>query len=92
MFNTLSVVRAIAEPRKKSILPIQQETIGIVRNQLSVQASDGKCYAFHYKKIILYGGQGNESLLSRFGHKQPEMQFRPLKMVVMRGGENSKLR
>lgn len=91
VFNTLSVVRAIAEPRKKSILPILQETLSHDDNQLSVQASDGKRYSCHYKKIIFMAGQGNESLLSRFGHKKPEMQLRPLKMVVMRGGENNKL-
>lgn len=91
VFNTLSVVRAIAEPRKKSILPILQETLTQNDNQLSVQASDGKRYSFHYKKIIFMAGQGNESLLSRFGHQEPEMQLRPLKMVVMRGGKNNKL-
>ncbi len=91
VFNTLSVVRAIAEPRKKSILPISQETLAHDDNQLSVQASDGKFYSFHYKKIIFMAGQGNESLLSRFGHQEPKMQLRPLKMVVMRGGINNKL-
>lgn len=35
-------------------------------------------------------GQGNENLLTRFGYDEPEMQLRPLKMVVMRGGENNK--
>ena len=92
VFNTLSVVRAIAEPRKKSILLIDQETIEHREKQLSVQASDGQCYAFHYKKIILLAGQGNESLLARFGFELPEMQLRLLKMVVMRGAEGNKLR
>lgn len=91
VFNTLSVVRALAEPRKKSILPVMQETLAHDDNQLSVQASDGKLYSFHYKKIIFMAGQGNASLLSRFGREEPEMQLRPLKMVVMRGGENNKL-
>ncbi len=91
VFNTLSVVRAIAEPRKKSILPILQETLSHNDKQLSVQASDGQHYLFHYKKIIFMAGQGNEGLLSRFGLQEPEMQLRPLKMVVMRGGENNKL-
>ncbi len=44
-----------------------------------------KSYLFHYRKIIFIAGEGNESLLSRFDRKQPEMQRRPLKMVVMRG-------
>ena len=34
--------------------------------------------------MLFRSGQGNEDLLSRFACKQPRMQRRPLKMVVMR--------
>ena len=91
VFNTLSVVRALAEPRMKSILCIQNKSIVNENHQLTVQAKDGQSYCFHYKKMIFMAGQGNESLLSTASCKQPEMQLRPLKMVVMRGGENNKL-
>lgn len=91
VFNTLSVVRALAEPRKKSILSIKSESLQPTDKQVSLEASDGRRYILHYKKIILLAGEGNEDLLSRFGYDKPEMQLRPLKMVVMRGGENNKL-
>ncbi len=85
VFNTLSVVRALAEPRKKSILPINQEPFEHLDGRVVVESKAGENYLFHYRKIIFIAGEGNESLLSRFDRKQPEMQRRPLKMVVMRG-------
>lgn len=88
VFNTLSVVRAIAEPRKESILPIKQESLQHFENQLSVQSQEGKNYSFHYQKIIFMAGEGNEYLLSRFSCDRPVMQRRPLKMVIMRGVQN----
>jgi glycerol-3-phosphate dehydrogenase len=91
VFDTLSVIRAIAEPRKESILPIDQSSIQHLDHQISVRSQQGKDYLFHYKKIIFIAGEGNEFLLSRFGYDQPEMQLRPLKMVVMRGGPDKPL-
>ena len=85
VFNTLSVVRALAEPRKKSILPINQESFEPLDGRVVVESKAGENYLFHYRKIIFIAGEGNEFLLSRFDRKQPEMQRRPLKMVVMRG-------
>ncbi len=88
VFNVLSVIRALAEPVKKSILMVDQETLIPEDKAVSVQSKQGKSYLFHYKKIIFIAGEGNENLLSRFACNQPEMQRRPLKMVVMRGGPN----
>jgi len=86
VFNTLSVIRALAEPRKGSILMIDGASIDVSKkNTLSLKSQDGKSYTFTYKKIIFTAGQGNEELLSRFSQSEPEMQRRPLKMVVMRG-------
>ncbi len=91
VFNTLSVIRALAEPLKQSILMINQETVNSTGDVLAVQSKQEKNYLFRYKKIIFMAGQGNEDLLSRFGCNKPEMQLRPLKMVVMRGGPNHSL-
>ena len=85
VFNTLSVVRALAEPRKRSLLAIDPESIERLDGRVVVQSKAGESYLFHYQKIIFIAGEGNESLLSRFDCTQPEMQRRPLKMVVMRG-------
>ena len=88
VFNVLSVIRALAEPVKKSILMIDQETLKPEDEAVAVQSKQGKSYLFHYKKIIFIAGEGNKNLLSRFGYNKPETQLRPLKMVVMRGGPN----
>ena len=85
VFNTLSVVRALAEPRKQSILMIDRETLVAEDGSVKVKSSEGVEYCFHYKKVIFNAGEGNEELVSKFGNKQPEMQRRPLKMVVLRG-------
>ena len=86
VFNTMSVVRALAEPREGSILMIDGKSIDASKkNMLSVKSQDGKTFTFSYKKVIFTAGQGNEELLNRFSQREPEMQRRPLKMVVMRG-------
>ena len=88
VFNTLSVIRALAEPRKQSILVVDQDSLVPGSDVLSVQSKSGESYSIHYQKIIFMAGGGNEKLLSQFGCKQPEMQRRPLKMVVLRGVQN----
>jgi len=91
VFNTLSVVRALAEPRKQLIFMVDQETIQIGDAGLRARSKNGDEFLFHYKKIILMAGQGNEELLKQFGCGQPMMQLRPLKMVIMRGGPDNPL-
>jgi glycerol-3-phosphate dehydrogenase len=91
VFNVLTVIRALAEPRKQSILMIDQKTLRPEGEAVTVQSKQGESYSFHYKKIIFIAGEGNKNLLSRFGYNKPETQLRPLKMVVMRGGPNDAL-
>lgn len=89
VFDTMSVIRALAEPRKQSILAIRPGSIKHNGNQLAVQSQQNRNFLFQYKKIIFLAGEGNENLLSIFGCDKPEMQRRPLKMVVMRGALNN---
>ncbi|MCK4706377.1 MAG: FAD-dependent oxidoreductase [Gammaproteobacteria bacterium] len=86
VFDAMSVVRAIAEPVMESILAIKGNSFKYDNDILSVQAQDDQRYDFSFKKIVLTAGQGNAALLSEFGLQQPEMQLRPLKMVMLRGG------
>ncbi len=88
VFNTLSVVRAIAEPRKQSILMIDEETLAAEDETVAVRSKQNLDYIFHYKKIIFIAGEGNENLFTLFDGDKPKMQRRPLKMVVMRGVQN----
>lgn len=85
VFNTLSVVRALAEPRKQSILMIDGDSLLVDDNKLNVQSKQGSRYCFHYKKIIFSAGEGNEKLLSQSNETRLKMQRRPLKMVLLRG-------
>ncbi len=88
VFNTMTVIRALAEPRKQSILMIDRESLTHEDGKLKVSSAQGVDYCFHYKKVIFNAGEGNEELVARFDNNQPEMQRRPLKMVVMRGVQN----
>ncbi len=84
VFNTLSVIRALAEPQLKSILPVNSLSIKPEGQRLTVASQSGESYCFTYSKVIFMAGQGNEELLQRFHLAEPLMQRRPLKMVVMR--------
>lgn len=86
VFDAMSVVKAIAEPIMESILAIKGDTLKYDNNVLNVQAQDGSDYEFGFEKIVLTAGQGNEALLAAFNLAEPEMQLRPLKMVMLRGG------
>ena len=88
VFNTMTVIRALAEPRKQSILMIDGDSLSHEHGRLKVSSTQGVDYCFHYKKVIFSAGEGNEALLAGFDNNQPEMQRRPLKMVVMRGVQN----
>lgn len=86
VFDTLSVIRALASPRIGSILPIDADSLSPDgKGALRVTSVTGSGYRFKYQKVILMAGAGNEQLLSLFGLQQPTMQRRPLRMVVMRG-------
>ena len=96
VFDTMSVVRALAMPRLHSILAIdaaslQYEQGGAVR----VRSRAGEAFRLRYRKVILMAGEGNEQLLQTFAQPTsqpgPLMQRRPLKMVVMRGGLNDQV-
>jgi glycerol-3-phosphate dehydrogenase len=86
VFDTLSVVRAIAEPLKQSILAVRKDKFQIQGNSLIVESVEGQRYVFNYQKLVLMAGQGNQAILSALKIQKPEMQRRPLKMVIVRGG------
>ncbi len=86
VFNTLSVIRAIAEPLKDYILPVKTDSLQHDNDSVVVTSQGGENYRFHYQSVLLMAGEGNENLLSRFDYNTPQMQRRPLKMVIVRGG------
>jgi len=86
VFDALSVVRAIAEPIKSSIMAIRKDSIQYTKESLMVESAEGVRYHINYQKLVLMAGQGNEAILSASKIQQPKMQLRPLKMVIVRGG------
>jgi len=86
VFDTLSVVRALAEPRMKSICAIKKDSFNYHNNTACVETKAGSRLEFKTGKLVLMAGQGNGALLKALDQKTPTMQRRPLKMVMVRGG------
>jgi len=86
VFDTISVLRALATPVMPAILAIKQHSLQLRPSSLEVEAANGDRFEFGYRRLILMAGQGNEGLLSAADLSRPAMQLRPLKMVMMRGG------
>ena len=85
-----SVVKALAKPNKNNIMHIKSMTT-FAENFFSVEAVDGEFWEITAEKIILSAGKGNSDLLKQMGRTNPEMQLRPLQMVMVRGSLPEKL-
>ena len=85
-----SVIRALAKPNKSNIMQIKSMT-HFSEKKLCVETSTGDIWIITAEKIILSAGKGNADLLKQMGRAKPEMQLRPLQMVMVRGGLPEKL-
>lgn len=85
-----SVVKALAQPNKNNIMHIRSVT-DFANNTFSIEECNGEVWKVGAEKIILSAGEGNADLLRKMGHTKPEMQLRPLQMVMVRGGLPEKL-
>ena len=85
-----SVINALAKPNMNHIMHIKS-VINFSENQFSVEAEDGESWSITAEKIVLSAGKGNAGLLKKMGRSVPEMQLRPLQMVMVRGGLPEKL-
>lgn len=86
VFDTISVMRALAEPVMSAILAINKHTLKVGESSLQVEADNGDRFDFSFQRLLLMAGQGNAELLTAAGLSEPAMQIRPLKMVIVRGG------
>lgn len=81
--DILTVLTALASPWQHRIIHTADHTIHWQQNDNGVQAlhldDDLEIKAQH---IVLTAGEGNEYLLNSLGIKKPEMQRRPLQMVM----------
>lgn len=85
-----SLIKALATPHLKNIMHISRVT-DFSDNQFCVEAANGEIWNIIAEKIILSAGKGNAGLLKQMGRDVPEMQLRPLQMVMVRGGLPEKL-
>ncbi len=85
-----SLIKALATPNIKNIMHIKAVT-EFSKNKLTVEAADGEIWNIKAEKIILSAGKGNAGLLKKMGRSNPEMQLRPLQMVMVRSGLPEKL-
>lgn len=91
VFDTISILRALAEPVMSAIPAIRKNSMQLQSSSLKVEVVNGDIYEFGYGKLILMAGPGNAALLRSAGLSMPEMQLRPLKMVMVRGGLTEKV-
>ena len=90
VLDSASVINALASPNINNIMHIKAIT-EFSEKQFSVEAANGEVWNIVAEKIILSAGEGNAALLKQMGREIPEMQLRPLQMVMVRGGLPEKL-
>lgn len=91
VFDTISVLRALAAPIMSSLVAFRQDSLRLQGSQLHFETTDAGRYELGFGKLVLMAGSGNRALLAAAGLSKPEMQLRPLKMVMMRGGLTEKV-
>jgi len=90
VLDSASVINALATPNINNIMHIKTVT-EFSEKIVSVEAANGDIWNIVAEKIILSAGEGNSALLKKMGRNVPEMQLRPLQMVMVRGGLPEKL-
>lgn len=91
VFDTVSVLRALAEPWPRAVVAIRENRLTLTPGGIGIETVDGEQYEIRYGKLILMAGPGNAALLALAGLSRPAMQLRPLKMVMVRGGITEKV-
>ncbi|MBI3187629.1 MAG: FAD-dependent oxidoreductase [Gammaproteobacteria bacterium] len=86
VLDTMSIVRALAEPMQSAIANYQAQSLVAKDDAIEVELLDGQRVIFKYQTLCLMAGQGNAELLAQLKLTRPEMQLRPLQMVMLRGG------
>lgn len=90
VLDAASVISALAKPNMNNIMQINS-VVSYSDNKLILEAVNGDIFHVSTEKVVLSSGEGNANLLTKLGHSKPEMQLRPLQMVMVRGGLPEKL-
>lgn len=82
VLDTASLIKALAAPHQEHIFSAD----GLQLNPVAptrVELSNGR--VIEAQRLVLCAGAGNEALLQQLGRRTPQMQRRPLQMVMVRG-------
>ncbi len=85
-----SIILALAEPNLEATLQYSSLHQFSPQN-MEVTDNNGTRWQISCQQTILTAGEGNAALLQMLGRQQPEMQVRPLQMVMVRGGLPEKI-
>lgn len=88
VLDTASLVRALAGPHRDLLLHADgPDSISIDPTTLRVRLASKGAGAMDIsaRRLVFAAGRGNGPLLDAIGHATPEMQLRPLQMVMARG-------
>ncbi len=89
VIDTVSLVRGLAEPRRERTLQVHwPEGVQIEVDQgVQVQLHDREAGSMliHANWLVCCAGAGNQALLTALGKDAPQMQRRPVHMVLARG-------
>lgn len=87
VLDTASLIRTLAEPHREFILRADSpEGIDIDASSMEVRLRSGeRILEISARRLVFVAGKGNRRLLESVGHATPQMQLRPLQMVMVRG-------
>lgn len=88
VLDTLSVIRALAEPHRAAIVQVDPASLQLDTGgsgTIRFNTPDRRSWSIETRRVVFTAGQGNAGLVTSARHTQPAMQTRPLKMVMLRG-------
>ncbi|WP_261843399.1 FAD-dependent oxidoreductase [Aliamphritea ceti] len=90
VLNVPSVISALSKPYAKRVFKVSRDDLRIISHNGEVEAIElpDKKLRLTAQRYILTAGEGSEQLLQQWKIPQPEMQRRPLHMVVVRHSAN----
>lgn len=86
VLDTASLVHALAQPHEAAIWRGTVTRAAAGKDGIQLTLADGEQQIqIAARRLVLTAGKGNAALLQLLGHDAPQMQTRPLKMVMVRG-------
>lgn len=86
VLDTAALVHALAAPYEQAVWRGTVTRAAAGKDGIQLTLADGEQQIqITARRLVLTAGKGNAALLQLLGHDAPQMQTRPLKMVMVRG-------